>query len=106
MKYYKNKQSGEIFGYDPTQKDLIEQAKANPDMEDVSNSWPPKVDPIVVKSNEIRFERNSLLSQSDWTQVADAPVDKTVWATYRQELRDITKQEGFPDNVTWPVRPE
>jgi hypothetical protein len=55
---------------------------------------------------EIRSKRNSLLYASDWTQVADAPVDKTAWATYRQALRDITSQEGFPENVVWPIKPE
>lgn len=53
----------------------------------------------------VRSTRNSLLSQSDWTQVADAPVDKAVWATYRQALRDITAQVGFPFEVVWPVAP-
>lgn len=53
----------------------------------------------------VRAQRNSLLSQSDWTQVADAPVDKAVWATYRQELRDVTAQTGFPFEVIWPVAP-
>lgn len=106
MKYFKNKQSGEVFGYDADQKDLIAEAKANPDMEDISTSWPPKVDPTLVKSNEVRSERNILLAQSDWTQLPDAPVDKVAWATYRQELRDITSQAGFPNDVIWPVRPE
>ena len=54
----------------------------------------------------IRNRRNDLLLESDWTQVADAPVDKTVWATYRQALRDITSQEGFPFNITFPTKPE
>jgi hypothetical protein len=53
----------------------------------------------------IRTQRNQLLKDSDWTQVADAPVDKTAWATYRQELRDITSQEGFPFNVVFPNPP-
>lgn len=53
----------------------------------------------------IRSERNALLSASDWTQVADAPVDKAAWATYRQALRDVTAQAGFPHNVIWPVKP-
>ena len=57
------------------------------------------------KENEVRTERNNLLLASDWTQVADAPVDKTAWATYRQELRDITSQEGFPFNVVFPTPP-
>lgn len=52
-----------------------------------------------------RAKRNDLLAASDWTQVIDAPVDQAVWATYRQALRDITSQTGFPYNVTWPVKP-
>ena len=52
-----------------------------------------------------RTKRNALLTQSDWTQVADAPVNKTSWATYRQALRDITIQEGFPENIDWPTTP-
>lgn len=55
---------------------------------------------------EIRKERDAKLSELDWTQVADAPVDKTAWATYRQALRDITSQAGFPNEVTWPTEPE
>jgi hypothetical protein len=54
----------------------------------------------------VRAERNTKLSASDWTQVADAPVDKTVWATYRQALRDVTAQSGFPWTITWPVEPQ
>jgi hypothetical protein len=56
-------------------------------------------------ASALRSERNALLSASDWTQVADAPVDKAAWATYRQALRDITAQAGFPHNVIWPVKP-
>jgi len=53
----------------------------------------------------VRLKRDGLLAQSDWTQVADAPVDATVWATYRQALRDITDQAGFPNDINWPVKP-
>ena len=53
-----------------------------------------------------RKQRNSLLAASDWTQVADAPVDQAAWAAYRQELRDVTSQETFPSEVTWPVAPQ
>jgi hypothetical protein len=49
----------------------------------------------------IRTQRNQMLKDSDWTQVADAPVDKTAWSLYRQELRDITTQPD-PFNITWP----
>lgn len=53
----------------------------------------------------VRTERNSRLAACDWTQVADSPVDKVAWATYRQELRDITSQPGFPWEITWPTAP-
>lgn len=57
------------------------------------------------KSIEVREKRNKLLASSDWTQVVDAPVNKEMWATYRQALRDITTQDGFPHNVTFPESP-
>jgi len=60
---------------------------------------------IAQKATEVRYKRNMLLSQSDWTQVADAPVDKAAWAAYRQALRDITLQAGFPFTVDFPVAP-
>jgi hypothetical protein len=49
----------------------------------------------------IRSQRNQMLKDTDWTQVADAPVDNLTWAIYRQELRDITTQAD-PFNITWP----
>ena len=64
------------------------------------------------KKNELdessnRSTRDSLLSDSDWTQVADAPVDATAWATYRQALRDITAHANWPhlDEFDWPAKP-
>jgi hypothetical protein len=57
------------------------------------------------KANEVRYKRNMLLTQSDWTQLADAPVDNLAWAVYRQSLRDITLQAGFPFTVDFPVAP-
>jgi hypothetical protein len=49
-------------------------------------------------------QRNTLLAISDWTQLADVPLTaemKAQWATYRQALRDITDQPGFPDQINW-----
>jgi hypothetical protein len=57
------------------------------------------------KATAIRLERNQRLAECDWTQLADAPVDAAVWATYRQALRDVPDQTGFPWNVTWPMKP-
>lgn len=58
------------------------------------------------QAKAVREDRNQKLKDTDWTQVADSPVDKAAWATYRQALRDITSQTGFPWNVTWPAKPE
>lgn len=56
---------------------------------------------------EIRNLRNTLLLQSDYTQFVDSPVvNKEEWAVYRQELRDITKQERFPFDFKFPEKPE
>jgi len=57
------------------------------------------------QAKSIRAIRSQKLADSDWTQVADAPVDKAVWATYRQALRDVTAQSGFPWTITWPDAP-
>jgi hypothetical protein len=59
----------------------------------------------IVLSSNVRTKRNKLLAESDWTQVADAPVDQAAWATYRQELRDVPAQAGFPNAVEWPTSP-
>lgn len=58
------------------------------------------------QSKSIRSIRNDKLKECDWTQISDATVNKTLWATYRQELRDISSQEGFPWTITWPTQPE
>jgi hypothetical protein len=55
--------------------------------------------------NQVRNRRNSLLRQSDWTQLADVNLteqEKAAWQVYRQALRDVTAQSGFPENVEWP----
>jgi hypothetical protein len=58
------------------------------------------------QAKSVRATRGEKLKDTDWTQVADAPVDQAVWATYRQALRDVTAQAGFPWTVTWPTQPE
>lgn len=54
----------------------------------------------------MRKQRDEKLAECDWTQVDDAPVDKAAWATYRQTLRDVTAQSGFPWTITWPSKPQ
>jgi hypothetical protein len=53
----------------------------------------------------VRAKRNQLLADSDWTQLADSPVDKDAWAVYREALRTLPEQAGFPYSVQWPVVP-
>ena len=57
------------------------------------------------QAKAVRQTRTEKLKDSDWTQIADSTADKAAWATYRQALRDITAQSGFPWTVTWPDAP-
>lgn len=57
---------------------------------------------------DVRAKRDALLSASDYTQATDYPSTyamRTAWAEYRQQLRDVTKQTGFPADVVWPLPP-
>ena len=55
-------------------------------------------------SDEIRAKRNSLLAETDYLALSDTTLSSDM-ATYRQALRDVTSQAGFPSNVTWPAKP-
>ena len=60
---------------------------------------------ILDKWDEVRQQRNELLKECDWTQLSDITEEiKNYWATYRQQLRDITTQSN-PYYITWPVKP-
>ena len=54
---------------------------------------------------EVRQRRTMLLAKTDWTQLSDASADKSAWAVYRQDLRDVPNQEGFPEDISWPNQP-
>ena len=58
------------------------------------------------KWEQIKLWRNAELTRTDWTQLADVPVDKAAWATYRQELRDVPDQGGNADNAIIPNAPK
>jgi hypothetical protein len=55
----------------------------------------------------MRHARDMALTRSDFSQMADAPswVDQAAWAQYRQALRDVPQQGGFPWQVSWPEPP-
>ena len=55
-------------------------------------------------SEDIRKTRNNLISKSDWMACSDVIMSDD-WKEYRQALRDIPEQEGFPHSVDWPTQP-
>ena len=57
------------------------------------------------QAQNIRNQRSELLAETDWMGLSDVTMSAEM-ATYRQALRDITSQEGFPNNVTFPEKPE
>ena len=59
----------------------------------------------VSNSEKMRTQRNNLLAETDWMALSDVTMSDA-WSAYRQALRDIPAQDGFPDSVTWPTRPE
>ena len=100
---------GEVLNYNPDTEVLLEGAFEK----DVNDLWHK---PYLVKrlsledaSNNIRTRRNSLLSDSDWLVIKYMEIANTipeVWSVYRQGLRDITSQTGFPYDISWPIKPE
>ena len=57
------------------------------------------------RASSYRAQRDSLLAATDWTALSDVTMSPEM-AAYRQALRDVTAQPGFPDTVTWPAKPE
>lgn len=59
---------------------------------------------VVIRGEDVRLERDRLLRESDWAALPDVPASDE-WQPYRQALRDVPQQSGFPDDVEWPVPP-
>ena len=55
--------------------------------------------------DQVRQERDNILAETDWWATSDRTMTAEQTA-YRQALRDITGQAGFPTNITWPTKPE
>lgn len=74
--------------------------------DDQGQAHPPAPD-LEALAAEIRERRDTQLAQTDWTQAADVPqATKDKWAPYRQALRDVPQQPGFPTDISWPVAPD
>lgn len=66
---------------------------------------PPNLPALALDARRRRFQ---LLNVTDWTTVADAPLSdakRAEWRTYRQALRDLPEQPGFPTEIAWPKPP-
>ena len=64
-----------------------------------------ETDDVEILWARIRYHRNQLLLACDWTQITDSTADKAAWATYREALRNLTKQNVDPKKVTFPTPP-
>lgn len=123
-------QSGECLDEDYDlqcgDENFIIEIQTNPSTQYISNgeivSIPPKPDYVchfdyssgqwigdsAPQEINVIARRNALLYSCDWTQLPNGPLTPEVqqqWAVYRQELRDITSQSGYPFNVVWPTPP-
>lgn len=109
MKYYKDADNN-VFAYDadgsqdefiPDDLTPISEAEAK-----AIASPPPTTSEMAA---EARAKRDRLLSESDWivTRSIEASVSPPPeWLAYRQALRDVPEQQGFPETIDWPVLPE
>ena len=65
-------------------------------------------DRVPLQARAVRAQRDKLLAATDWAVLPDSPLDgtsQTALKTYRQALRDVPQQEGFPGTITWPEMP-
>ena len=84
----------------------IRKAIKNGDL-DVADYVEPTVD-VEGLATKIRMQRNNLLKQTDYLMMSDYPISDDRLAKvkiYRQALRDIPEQSGFPRTITWPDKP-
>ena len=59
---------------------------------------------LTIEVDRVRTDRNMRLAETDWTALSDVTMSSEM-AAYRQALRDITLQPGFPHDVLWPTKP-
>ena len=55
-------------------------------------------------AESVRSDREERLAKTDWLALSDTTMSSE-WTTYRQALRDISAQAGFPNTITWPTKP-
>ena len=117
MKLYKST-NGEVFAYESAKerdefgaKDLVEMTA-----EEIKNHCNPTPTTEQIES-EVRSKRDTLLAETDWVVIRHrdeveegiptslSPEEYSSIQAYRRDLRDITEQSGFPENINWPIPP-
>lgn len=94
---------------DRPEYDYLTQTLKQTALAEVNSAWTQGWEvsnlPVEDAGRNIRSQRDSLLSQTDWMALSDVTMSPE-WAAYRQALRDVTAQDGFPYAVIWPTKPE
>jgi len=84
-----------------------DESQSKPTQTEIDEAWADvKAD---IASSKSRAKRDRLLTESDWVTIRATDTGTAVpteWQTYRQALRDITEQTGFPEDIEWPEKPE
>lgn len=98
-----------VYAYDEYQIETKNRSMLKISVEKNFEAWLEKAKQVEVDAlaAEIRDKRNKMLAETDVYFLTDRELDvttKTELGEYRQKLRDITKQEGFPKEVKWPER--
>lgn len=110
MKYFKNSENNQVWGYDPDQEDLVEEAIAK-GWEDITGSWPPPQ--FVDWKDANKSKASTLLSATDWVNqpdVIDATrtphlLNQSAFLSYREALRKIAVNPPEAEVTDWPVLP-
>ena len=105
-----HEETGEVLNFHATPYDELEYGRELFMM--LSRKYKSKVTPCSEEekydafSKDVRGERDYLLKRTDWTQTPDVPeATRKKFTEYRQALRDVTSQEGFPFEIEWPELP-
>jgi len=103
--------NGQLTEYSAEQKDAKADVKRNCYWSNVSFSWVSKFteqEEYNIQCNSVKAVRDTLLSESDWVVIKATDTGTAIpanWQEYRQSLRDVTKQQGYPSAVVWPTKP-
>ena len=105
-----HEETGEVLNFHATPDDEMDYGRELFLM--LSRKYKSKVTPcseeekVDAFSKEVRGERDYLLKRTDWTQTPDVPeATRRKFTEYRQALRDVTSQDGFPFQIEWPELP-